>query len=61
MEHTHHTPILVPSAVINPPISPLMLADRMLHLAQEADRAGFPSAACCLLGLIDQVLDRPPC
>ena len=37
--------------------SPLVLADRLLTLAQEADRAGYHTSALRLLGLIDTVLD----
>jgi len=37
--------------------SPLVLADRLLSLAQEADRAGYHDSALRLLGLIDTVLD----
>ena len=40
--------------------SPLVLADRLLTLAQEADRAGLRDCAARLLGLIDVVLEEPP-
>ncbi len=40
--------------------SPLVLADRLITLAQEADRAGLRDSAARLLGLIDLVLDQPP-
>ena len=39
--------------------SPLVLADRLLTLAQEADRAGYHDSALRLLSLIDAVLDNP--
>ena len=39
------------------PISPLMLADRLITLAQDADRAGFADAATHLVGLVYSVLD----
>ena len=38
-------------------ISPLMLSDRLLTLAQDADRAGFRGAAEHLLGLASDVLE----
>jgi hypothetical protein len=38
--------------------SPLVLADRLLTLAQEADRAGDIDSAARLLGLMYEVLDR---
>jgi hypothetical protein len=37
--------------------SPLVLADRLLTLAQDADRAGYHDSALRLLSLIDTVLD----
>lgn len=40
-------------------MSPLMLCDRLIRLAQDADQAGFPGAAEYLLHLADEVLDRP--
>ena len=41
-----------------PAFSPLVLADRLISLAQDADRAGFPGAATSLLGLLDTVMDE---
>jgi hypothetical protein len=41
-------------------ISPLMLSDQLLTLAQQADRAGFAGAAQQLLGLACAVLEEPP-
>jgi hypothetical protein len=38
--------------------SPLVLADRLLSLAQEADEAGYHDSASRLLGLMNVVLDR---
>ncbi len=40
------------------PVSPLMLADRLITLAQEADRAGYPRSATHLLGLAYAVFDE---
>ncbi len=37
--------------------SPLVLADRLITLAQEADRAGLTSSASRLIGLVYAVLD----
>lgn len=39
------------------PFSPLILADRLISLAQEADRAGLTSSASRLVGLVYAVLD----
>ena len=52
----------LPSASVHPFIpgtgfSPLVLADRLLTLAQDADRAGYHDSALRLLSLIDTVLD----
>jgi len=39
--------------------SPLVLSDRLLALAEEADRAGFQSTADRLVRLAHHVLDEP--
>ena len=39
------------------PVSPLILVDRLITLAQDADRAGHRDAASRLVSLIDTVLD----
>ena len=44
---------------LQPRVSPLQLADRILSLAQAADRAGHPAAAAQLLDVMNAVLDRP--
>ena len=41
-----------------PAFSPLMLSDRLLTLAEDADRAGLRSAAESLLSLASEVLDE---
>ncbi len=43
-----------------PTVSPLVLADRLITLAQEADRAGFSRSATRLLGLAYAVFDEKP-
>lgn len=45
----------VPAKAI--PFSPLMLADRLLSLAQDADRAGYTGTASQLVAEMYQVLD----
>ncbi len=42
------------------PVSPLVLADRLISLAQEADRAGYARSATHLLGLAYAVFDEQP-
>jgi len=42
------------------PLSPLILADRLLTLAQDADRAGYSGAAGRLLRMACQVAGEPP-
>ncbi len=42
------------------PVSPLVLADRLISLAQDADRAGFADSATQLVSLAYQVLDKHP-
>ena len=40
-------------------VSPLMLSDRLLRLAEDADGAGFRTTAEHLLNMASQVLDAP--
>jgi hypothetical protein len=40
--------------------SPLTLADRLISLAREVDRAGFRAEAQNLVEIADKVLDRAP-
>jgi hypothetical protein len=40
-------------------VSPLLLSDRLLTLAEDADRAGYRGMAERLLDLAEQVLDEP--
>jgi hypothetical protein len=47
------------SASTAPPISPLMLSDHLLRLAEEADSAGFRGTAEHLLDLASEVLEQP--
>lgn len=42
-----------------PAFSPLILSDRLLTLAQDADRAGYRIAAEHLLFLAEEVLEEP--
>jgi hypothetical protein len=42
------------------PVTPLVLADRLIALAQEADRAGYAQSATRLLGLAYAVFDEEP-
>lgn len=41
-------------------VSPLVLSDRLLTLAQDADRAGLRAAADKLVFLAHAVCDTPP-
>jgi len=45
--------------VHQPQFSPLVLSDRLLTLAQDADLAGYRGTAEHLLVLASQVLDKP--
>jgi len=42
-----------------PAFSPLLLSDRLLTLAEDADKAGYRIAAEHLLSLASDVLDEP--
>jgi hypothetical protein len=39
-------------------LSPLMLSDRLITMAEDADQAGFPDVAMTLIGLAHIVLDE---
>jgi hypothetical protein len=54
-DHAGSEDVIVPLCV-----SPLMLADRLLSLAQDADRAGFFKPAERLLKLAYAVCDEKP-
>lgn len=58
MTPDHYTLANAPAHLATAPrFSPLMLADRLISLAQEADRAGLHDSASRLLGLVYSVLD----
>ena len=40
------------------PVSPLMMADRLITLAQDADHAGYRDTASHLVSLVYTVLDH---
>lgn len=41
-------------------VSPLMLCDHLIQVAQEADRAGYIQTAAHLVALVDRMFDVPP-
>lgn len=55
MSHFGHLALPLPRSS-----SPIVLADRLLALAEDADRAGLRLAAGRILKLAHDVLDRPP-
>lgn len=56
MNHHGH---VIPQTPAPPPVSPLMLSDHLLRVAEEADSVGLRVAAEHLLVLALQVLDQP--
>ena len=52
--------MLALNAAAPPPVSPLVLADRLLSLAQDADRAGFARSAERMLRLAYAVWGEKP-
>ena len=40
-------------------VSPMLIADRLITLAQDADRAGYRGTAASLVSLVYSVLDEP--
>lgn len=57
-------------AIRNPPstlrhelavrISPLVLCERLIQVAQEAESAGYVQTAAHLVALVDRMFDAPP-
>jgi hypothetical protein len=47
-------------ATLPPPVSPLMLADRLISLARDADLAGYTDSASRLIGMALAVFDETP-
>ena len=43
-----------------PPASPLVLCDRLISLAKDADRAGFKTTAAHLVELIEEMFEEKP-
>ena len=54
----HQSLAFPPMLPATQPVSPLVLADRLITLAQDADRAGYRDAASDLVSLVYTVLDR---
>jgi hypothetical protein len=52
--------MLALNAALPSPVSPLVLADRLLSLAQDADRAGFAKPAERMLRLAYAVWNEKP-
>ena len=52
--------VMTNSAVAEPPVSELMLSDRLITLAEDADRAGYTTTAERLLDLACSVFDKAP-
>ena len=51
---------LQPAPIAPAAVSPLVLADRLISLAREADRAGFTDSASRLVGMALAVFDETP-
>ena len=52
--------VMTNSAVEEPAVSELMLSDRLITLAEDADRAGYTTTAERLLDLACSVFDKAP-
>ena len=52
--------IIMPTTAAANPVSPLILSDRLIALAQAADRAGFTATADQLVTLACSVFDEAP-
>ena len=49
---------LIAAVPASPPPSPLVLCDRLITLAQDADRAGLTTTAAHLVDLIDHIFEE---
>lgn len=52
--------LALPVPASPPPASPLVLCDRLISLAEDADRAGFKTTAAHLVELIEEMFDEKP-
>ena len=52
--------LIAPTTATVPQVSPLVLSDRLITLAQDADRAGFTGTAERLVTLACAVFDESP-
>ena len=50
--------VAVPVSVSAGKVSPLLIADRLISLAQDADRAGYSATAERLIRLVNRVFDE---
>jgi hypothetical protein len=60
MEKTSMHPLSAPVLLRQNIVSPLVLSDRLIALAEDADRAGYTGTAEQLLRLACAVLDEAP-
>lgn len=56
----HPKPPVAPFAGKATKISPLMLCDHLIQVAQEADEAGYVQTAAHLVALVDRMFDGSP-
>jgi len=57
-ENTMNQLVTTPTVAVSP-VSPLMLSDRLITLARDADRAGFTGTADRLVKLAYAIFDEP--
>ncbi len=50
--------VAVPTSASAGKVSPLLIADRLITLAQDADRAGYSATAERLIRLVNRVFDE---
>jgi hypothetical protein len=50
--------VAVPASASAGKLSPLLIADRLITLAQDADRAGYSATAERLIRLVNRVFDE---
>lgn len=51
---------LDPRVPSTPPASPLILCDRLISLAEDAERAGLRTTAAHLVELIEEIFEEKP-
>jgi len=56
----HEAPVSSVHRTAPAKVSPLILCERLIQVAQDADRAGYQDTAAHLVTLVDRMFEPPP-